>query len=96
MFCSKDVVLQGWIQRCCVREVLCSNGVVLQGWIQRCRVTGVDTEVRHMLEEKVGYTAQQLTYIVLLRQQLDNSKQSNEKLKRNLSDVRDQLMACQR
>jgi len=49
-----------------------------------------------MLEEKVGYTPQQLTYVVLLRQQLSNSKKTSEKLKREIGECRESLLSYQR
>ena len=66
--------------------------------ISRCAhsTLGVEPEVRVMLQEKGGYTAQQLTYVVLLRQQLDNSKQTNEKLKHTVTDLREKLLASKR
>lgn len=59
-------------------------------------MAGVESEVKQMLEEKAGYTPQQLTYVVLLRQQLDNSKRSNEKLKREITEHRDKLVIFNR
>ncbi|KAF6031045.1 hypothetical protein EB796_010640 [Bugula neritina] len=50
-------------------------------------VQGVEKDVVKMLEEKVGYTPQQLTYVVLLRQQLSNSKKTCEKLKREIGNA---------
>ena len=56
----------------------------------------MESEVKHMLEDQAGYTPQQLTYVVLLRQQLDNSKRNNDKLKRELTEYRDKLTASTR
>lgn len=49
-----------------------------------------------MLEEQAGYTPQQLTYVVLLRQQLENSKKSNEKLRKEVNEHREKLNVSQR
>ncbi|XP_067932257.1 E3 ubiquitin-protein ligase TRAIP-like isoform X2 [Watersipora subatra] len=59
-------------------------------------VNGVEADVKRMLEDNAGYTPQQLTYLVLLRQQLDSSKQTNEKLKRSLADLREKLIRTER
>lgn len=57
---------------------------------------GVVPDIKKMLSEQAGYSEQQLTYVVLLRQQLDNSKRAGDKLKRDIIELRDRVSAAER